>query len=244
MELAGSEVDEFGHPRLGGIGHRLEREIEDRTGFETRAVVLGHIQRGGTPTAFDRVLATRLGRRRDRRGPRGPLGDDAGPAGEPDRARAAERGRGEPADGSARGLRGRRAVLRLGATAAALSAPYLGRPPGPRRSPGAHRPASGIQAGEHVTVYVSAPLRGAGGGDGRDVADGAQARPRPRPRVGSATLAGSGCLPRRHRRAARRAPAGVAPAPAAPTPVAPHRTRPRSPTSATSSPARRGRRCR
>jgi 6-phosphofructokinase 1 len=47
--------------RLGGIGHRLEREIEGRTGFETRAVVLGHIQRGGTPTAFDRVLATRLG---------------------------------------------------------------------------------------------------------------------------------------------------------------------------------------
>ena len=61
MELTGSEIDEFGHQRLGGIGHRLEREIEDRTGFETRAVVLGHIQRGGTPTAFDRVLATRLG---------------------------------------------------------------------------------------------------------------------------------------------------------------------------------------
>jgi 6-phosphofructokinase 1 len=61
MELAEGERDEFGHVRLGGIGHRLEREIESRTGFETRAVVLGHIQRGGTPTAFDRVLATRLG---------------------------------------------------------------------------------------------------------------------------------------------------------------------------------------
>jgi 6-phosphofructokinase 1 len=61
MELAGGEKDEFGHVRLGGIGERLEREIESRTGFETRAVVLGHIQRGGTPTAFDRVLATRLG---------------------------------------------------------------------------------------------------------------------------------------------------------------------------------------
>ncbi|MGH2964581.1 MAG: 6-phosphofructokinase [Solirubrobacterales bacterium] len=61
MEVAEGELDEFGHGRLGGIGHRLEREIEDRTGFETRAVVLGHIQRGGTPTAFDRVLATRLG---------------------------------------------------------------------------------------------------------------------------------------------------------------------------------------
>ncbi|OLE36035.1 MAG: 6-phosphofructokinase [Actinobacteria bacterium 13_1_20CM_3_68_9] len=61
MEVAEGERDEFGHVRLGGIGHRLEREIEVRTGFETRAVVLGHIQRGGTPTAFDRVLATRLG---------------------------------------------------------------------------------------------------------------------------------------------------------------------------------------
>ncbi|HET8823297.1 MAG TPA: 6-phosphofructokinase [Thermoleophilaceae bacterium] len=57
---AGGE-DEFGHVRLGGIGQRLEREIEARTGYESRATVLGHIQRGGTPTAFDRVLATRLG---------------------------------------------------------------------------------------------------------------------------------------------------------------------------------------
>jgi 6-phosphofructokinase 1 len=61
MEVGEGELDEFGHARLGGIGHRLEHEIEDRTGFETRAAVLGHIQRGGTPTAFDRVLATRLG---------------------------------------------------------------------------------------------------------------------------------------------------------------------------------------
>ncbi len=61
MRLAAGEVDDFGHPRLGGIGHQLEREIEQRTGFETRATVLGHVQRGGTPTAFDRVLATRLG---------------------------------------------------------------------------------------------------------------------------------------------------------------------------------------
>ncbi|MGH2714301.1 MAG: 6-phosphofructokinase [Thermoleophilaceae bacterium] len=53
--------DEFGHRRLGGIGQLLEGEIGERTGFDTRATVLGHIQRGGTPTAFDRVLATRLG---------------------------------------------------------------------------------------------------------------------------------------------------------------------------------------
>ncbi|HWF53537.1 MAG TPA: 6-phosphofructokinase [Solirubrobacteraceae bacterium] len=61
MTLGSSGEDEFGHPRLGGIGHALEREIESRTGFETRATVLGHVQRGGTPSAFDRVLATRLG---------------------------------------------------------------------------------------------------------------------------------------------------------------------------------------
>jgi 6-phosphofructokinase 1 len=61
MEVLTGDVDEFGHPRLGGIGARLEQEIEKRTGYETRATVLGHVQRGGTPTAFDRVLATRLG---------------------------------------------------------------------------------------------------------------------------------------------------------------------------------------
>ncbi len=61
MSVTAGEKDEFGHPRLGGIGHQLEREIESRTRFETRATVLGHVQRGGTPTAFDRVLATRLG---------------------------------------------------------------------------------------------------------------------------------------------------------------------------------------
>jgi len=53
--------DEFGHAKLGGIANTLAREIEKRTGYETRAVVLGHIQRGGSPSAFDRVLATRYG---------------------------------------------------------------------------------------------------------------------------------------------------------------------------------------
>lgn len=61
MTLLTGEKDAFGHVRLGGIGDRLAKEIEARTGKEARAVVLGHIQRGGTPTAFDRVLATRLG---------------------------------------------------------------------------------------------------------------------------------------------------------------------------------------
>jgi len=56
-----AQKDEFGHVRLGGIGNVISKEIERRTGFESRAVVLGHIQRGGSPTAFDRVLATRYG---------------------------------------------------------------------------------------------------------------------------------------------------------------------------------------
>ncbi len=55
------KLDSFGHIRLGGIGQWLADQIEQRTGKEARAVVLGHIQRGGTPTAFDRVLATRFG---------------------------------------------------------------------------------------------------------------------------------------------------------------------------------------
>jgi ATP-dependent phosphofructokinase / diphosphate-dependent phosphofructokinase len=56
-------TDEFGHVRLGGIGAELAQEIEERTGFETRYTVLGHVQRGGSPTARDRVLATRFGLR-------------------------------------------------------------------------------------------------------------------------------------------------------------------------------------
>lgn len=59
--LSSAKLDAFGHVRLGGIGNLIAEEIERRTGFETRATVLGHIQRGGTPTAFDRVLATRFG---------------------------------------------------------------------------------------------------------------------------------------------------------------------------------------
>jgi 6-phosphofructokinase 1 len=55
------KLDEFGHVRLGGIGHVLGHLIEQRTGFETRVTVLGHLQRGGSPTAFDRVLGTRFG---------------------------------------------------------------------------------------------------------------------------------------------------------------------------------------
>ena len=58
---SGAATDAFGHVRLGGVGDALAREIEARTGFETRVTTLGHIQRGGSPTAHDRVLATRYG---------------------------------------------------------------------------------------------------------------------------------------------------------------------------------------
>ena len=58
---ASEETDLYGYPRLGGIGQALAREIESRTGFEARVTTLGHVQRGGTPTATDRVLATRYG---------------------------------------------------------------------------------------------------------------------------------------------------------------------------------------
>jgi len=56
-----NKVDEFGHVRLGGVGHILGEKIEEKTGFETRVTVLGHVQRGGSPSAFDRILGTRFG---------------------------------------------------------------------------------------------------------------------------------------------------------------------------------------
>ena len=61
LEVAEKVYDRFGHVRLGGIADVIAREIGQRTGFETRVVMLGHVQRGGTPTAFDRVLSTRFG---------------------------------------------------------------------------------------------------------------------------------------------------------------------------------------
>ena len=61
IEVPEREIDIYGHRRLGGISNLLAKEIESRTGFESRVTILGHVQRGGTPTAFDRVLATRLG---------------------------------------------------------------------------------------------------------------------------------------------------------------------------------------
>lgn len=63
VETLAAGTDEFGHVRLGGIANWLENEIRDRTGHDARATILGHTQRGGPPSAFDRVLATRLGLR-------------------------------------------------------------------------------------------------------------------------------------------------------------------------------------
>ena len=60
-EVVSGDKDSFGHVRLGGIANALAPEIEKRTGFESRVTILGHVQRGGTPSAFDRVLATRFG---------------------------------------------------------------------------------------------------------------------------------------------------------------------------------------
>jgi 6-phosphofructokinase 1 len=61
LALQSGEKDSFGHVRLGGIGKSIAKLIEDKTGFETRDVVLGHLQRGGNPTAWDRILSTRYG---------------------------------------------------------------------------------------------------------------------------------------------------------------------------------------
>ena len=61
MTLRDGGVDEFGHRRFTGVAQQLGEELERRTGKEVRTTVLGHVQRGGTPTSFDRVLATRFG---------------------------------------------------------------------------------------------------------------------------------------------------------------------------------------
>ena len=61
LAVVAPELDQFGHERLGGIGTVVAEEVERRTGYESRVTILGHIQRGGTPSAFDRVLATRFG---------------------------------------------------------------------------------------------------------------------------------------------------------------------------------------
>ena len=85
MTLQSGDTDEFGHVRLGGIGIRLQEEIASRTGFEARVTVLGHVLRGGTPTAFDRARDA-LRARGDRRCARARLRHDGGVAGNRHRA--------------------------------------------------------------------------------------------------------------------------------------------------------------
>ena len=61
LTTQGEKLDSFGHSQLGGVAERLAHELEQVTGFETRHIVLGYLQRGGTPTAYDRILSTRYG---------------------------------------------------------------------------------------------------------------------------------------------------------------------------------------
>ena len=173
MEVAGGETDEFGHVRLGR--HRPAARARDRAAHRVR-------DPGRRPRPHparrhaDRVRPRArdpLRRGRDRRRPRGALGDDAGAARHADRARAARRG------GRASCARSRPRTTRLPRRSSASRALAL-RSPAPRRwlaagvAAGCASPGSAIQAGEHVTVYVSMPLRGPSGADGRDVADGAR----------------------------------------------------------------------
>ena len=127
------EVDRFGHVRLGGIAQLVAAEIEGRTGIETRVTILGHVQRGGTPTAFDRVLATRYGFAAADAAADGAWGTDGGAAGRPHRARPARPMPWvDPRRSTWTSRGGRPPVLRLltargGRRAAAVSGP------GPRR---------------------------------------------------------------------------------------------------------------
>ena len=113
MALATGEVDAFGHVRLGGIGQQLAEEVEKRTGKESRAVVLGHVQRGGTPTAFDRVLATRFGLAAIDAVARRARGADGRAARHRHRPGAAVGGDRGAEDGAAGAVRGGRGLLRV-----------------------------------------------------------------------------------------------------------------------------------
>ena len=166
-------ADAFGHVRLGGIAHWLEGEIEERTGREARATVLGHVQRGGTPTAFDRVLATRFG-----------LAAidavDAGEWGKMTALRSTEHRTG-PRRGHRRAEdRSRRtstAVRRSSSVSRALRrlVPAGARRRSrsrPRRSPPAAKAAADVEG--PVTVVRQLAADGPAGAEGNDAADGAR----------------------------------------------------------------------
>ena len=113
ITTSGAKTDAFGHARLGGIAVELEREIEERTGFETRMTILGHVQRGGTPTAYDRVLATRFGVKAVEAADRGEFGHDGRAARDRHRPGAAGRGGRRAQAPRRRSLRHRRGLLRV-----------------------------------------------------------------------------------------------------------------------------------
>ena len=113
LALSDERLDAFGHVRLGGIGQMLAAEIEKRTGKEARCTVLGHIQRGGTPTAFDRVLATRFGMHAIDAVHDGAFGTMVALRGTADHPGPAGRGDQRAQAGPARALRRGRVPLRL-----------------------------------------------------------------------------------------------------------------------------------
>ncbi len=104
MTLQSGDVDEFGHVRLGGVANRVTEEIEPRTGYDARVTILGHVLRGGTPTAFDRVLATRFGVAAIDAAHDGAFGDDGRAAVRPDRARRRSTTRSRSSSSSTRRL--------------------------------------------------------------------------------------------------------------------------------------------
>ena len=122
LAVTSEQLDSFGHVRLGGVGQMLAEEIEKRTGKEARCTVLGHVQRGGTPTAFDRVLATRFGVLRGAGRPRRGVRRDGGAARHRHHPRAARRGHQPAQAGPAPALRRSRNLLRLTSTTLALTA--------------------------------------------------------------------------------------------------------------------------
>ena len=99
MPLRDGGVDEFGHRRFTGVAQQLGEELERRTGKEVRTTVLGHVQRGGTPTSFDRVLATRFGLHATIAAHKGAARPDGGPARHRDRARPPRQGGRQAEDG-------------------------------------------------------------------------------------------------------------------------------------------------
>ena len=101
MALRDGGVDEYGHRRFTGVAQQLGEELERRTGKEVRTTVLGHVQRGGTPTSFDRVLATRFGLHATMAAHEGDARPDGRAAGHRDRAGAAGEGGGHAQDGDA-----------------------------------------------------------------------------------------------------------------------------------------------